>query len=173
MRYFTPVLFATAIVLSNAPTKSVLGDQLVKIVADDGEAGEHFGYSCAMSGNTIIVGAHLDDDNGSFTGSAYLFDATTGKQITKLLPTNGVEHAHFGWSVDISGNTAIIGAVFDGENGAFAGAAYIFDTTTGKQIEKLLPDDGVFSDHFGWSVGVSGNIAVVGAPFENDNGPEL
>lgn len=172
MRLLTPILFAASIVLSTVPTQAVLVDQLVKILPDDGEAGEHFGYSCAISGNIVIVGAHLDDDNGWNSGSAYLFDATTGQQITKLLATNGVESAHFGWSVDISGNTAIIGAVFDGYNGAFAGAAYLFDTNTGKQRAKLLPSDGVFSDYFGWSVGVSGAFAIIGAPFENGNGAE-
>ena len=174
MRHLTPVLFAAStVVLSTPPAQADLGDQLAKILADDGAAGEHFGYSSAMSGSTAIVGAHLDEDNGLNSGSAYLFDSTTGRQIAKLLANDGVAGDHFGWSVAIIGRTVIVGAVFDGDGGNFfAGSAYLFDTITGQQIAKLLPKDGVFNDYFGWSVGVSGNIAIVGAPFENDNGAE-
>ncbi len=64
-------------VLSTAPAQADLGDQLFKLLADDGAAQDYFGFSVAISGPTTIVGARKDDDNGTDSGSAYLFDAST------------------------------------------------------------------------------------------------
>ncbi|MCZ6612369.1 MAG: FG-GAP repeat protein [Planctomycetota bacterium] len=75
MRHLMPLLAAAASVLSTAPAYADLGDQLFKLLADDGAAGDVFGHSVAISGATAIVGAQDDDDNGTQSGSAYLFDA--------------------------------------------------------------------------------------------------
>ncbi|MCH8165487.1 MAG: FG-GAP repeat protein [Planctomycetes bacterium] len=170
MRYLMPLLAAAASVLSTAPAYADLGDQLAKLLPDDGTTGDYFGYSVAISGTTAIVGAYLNDDNGTDSGSAYLFDTTTGQQITKLLPDDGTTGDYFGYSVAISGTTAIVGARFDDDNGGSSGSAYLFDTTTGKQIAKLLPNDGALNDLFGESVAISGATAIVGAWHDNDNG---
>ncbi len=58
----------------------------VKLLPSDGEAGDQFGWSIAISDGVVAVGAQSDDDNGSNSGSVYLFDAATGVQIDKLLP---------------------------------------------------------------------------------------
>ena len=63
-------------------------------------------------------------------------------QTHKLLAPDGATEDQFGWSVAISGSTAIVGARWSDENGANSGCAYAFDTTTGEQIAKFLPDDG-------------------------------
>ncbi len=118
-----------------------LGDQLFKLLANDGAADDQFGLSVAISGATAIVGARWHDDNGTNSGSAYLFDTTTGRQIAKLLPNDGAAEDHFGLSVAISGATAIAGAPGDDDNGANSGSAYLFDTKTGRQIANLLPND--------------------------------
>ncbi len=146
--------------------------QIAKLLAEDGAADDFFGISVAISGETVIVGAHSDDDNGSASGSAYLFDTTTGRQIAKLLPEDGAEGDVFGRSVAISpdGIGAIVGAPFNQDNGLFSGSAYLFDTTTGRQIAKLLPDDAAEGDSFGSSVAISGATAIVGAPADDDNG---
>ena len=111
-----------------------LGDQLAKLLPNDGAAGDQFGHSVAIGGATAIVGAKWDDDNGGGSGSAYLFDTTTGRQIFKLLPDDGAALDHFGGSVAISGVTAIIGAPLDADNGSLSGSVYLFDTTKGQQI---------------------------------------
>ncbi len=147
-----------------------LGDQLAKLLPDDGAAEDEFSISVAISGNTAIVGSWRDDDNGDFSGSAYLFDTTTGLQIAKLLPNDGAAEDEFGISVAIKGTIAIIGAFFDDDNGSKSGSAYLFDTTTGKQLFKLLPLDGAAIDYFGRSVAISGAIAIVGAPGDDDTG---
>ena len=170
MRRVTLLLAAAASVLSTAAAHADLGDQLAKLLADDGAAFDEFGRSVAISGTTAIVGAYLDDDNRFDSGSAYLFDITTGRQIAKLLADDGAADDNFGFSVAISGATAIVGAPFDDDNGNASGSAYLFDTTTGKQIFKLLPNDGAAFDRFGYTVAISGATAIVGAPLDNDNG---
>ena len=169
-----PLLAAAASVLSTAPAYADLGDQLFKLLPTDGAANDRFGISVAISGATAIVGAYRDDDKGTGndSGSAYLFDTTTGRQLFKLLPDDGAANDRFGFSVAISGATAIVGALQDDDNGSNSGSAYLFDTTTGGQIAKLLPDDGAVGDLFGFSVAISGAIAIVGAYYDNnDNGP--
>ena len=84
--------------------------QEIKLLASDGWAYDYFGGSVAINGTTVIVGARYDDDNGSNSGSAYLFDTTTGTQIAKLLPSDGAADDYFGYSVASCGTTAIVGA---------------------------------------------------------------
>lgn len=146
------------------------GQELFKLLATDGSAGDHAGFSVAISGEVAIVGAKDDNDNGSQSGSAYLFDVTTGVQIAKLLPTDGEAMNWFGSSVAISGTTAIVGAYRDNDNGGDSGSAYLFDVTTGDQIAKLLPSDGAADDRFGRSVAINGTAALVAANGDDDNG---
>ncbi|NOG54069.1 MAG: hypothetical protein HND57_07030 [Planctomycetes bacterium] len=146
------------------------GAQIAKLLPADGRGGDRFGVSVAISGTTAIIGARMDDDNGTDSGSAYLFDTTTGMQITKLLPTDGASGSQFGVSVAISGTIAIVGAHSDEENGSASGSAYLFNTMTGEQIAKLLPTDGAAFDYFGFRVAISGTTAIVAATGDADNG---
>ncbi len=165
-----PLLAAAASVLSTAPAYADLGDQLAKLLPDDGAADDQFGRSVAISGATAIVGANAHDDNGIDSGSAYLFDITTGQQLFKLLANDGAAGDWFGVSVAISGDTAIVGSYRDDDNGDNSGSAYLFDTTTGQQLFKLLPNDGAAFDSFGFRVAISGDTAIVGAGEDDDNG---
>ncbi len=149
---------------------TVTGLQLAKLLPNDGAQTDQFGFSVAISGTSAIVGARLDDDNGTNSGSAYIFDTTTGQQVAKLMPSDGAVEDQFGVSVAISGTTAIVGAVFDDDNGSFSGSAYLFNTTTGLQLAKLQPSDGMALDHFGVSVAISGATAIVGAQLDDDYG---
>jgi len=146
--------------------------ELYKLLPSDGATNDSFGRSISLSGNLALVGAHLDDDNGSDSGSAYLFDVTTGEQLYKLLPSDGRRGAYFGVSVSLAGNLALVGAYRDYNNGSYSGCAYLFDVTTGEQLYKLLPSDGVMSDYFGVSVSLVGNRALIGAYEDDDNGFE-
>jgi hypothetical protein len=134
-----------------------------KLLAEDGASNDAFGISLALTQETIIIGAARDEDNGDFSGSAYLYDTATGQQTAKLLPIDGSENDYFGVSVSIYANTAIVGAFLDIDNHTSSGSAYLFDVTTGKQIRKLLPDDPITDAQFGISVGIYGNTAIVGA----------
>ena len=148
------------------------GQQLAKLLPGDGAAYDYFGECVAISGKTAIVGAWGDDDKGSISGSAYLFDVTTGQQTAKLVPEDGAAYDYFGGAVAINGTTAIVAAWGDSDNGKFSGSAYVFDATTGTQLAKLLPQDGAADDHFGGSVAINGKIAIVGACWDDDNGEQ-
>ncbi|MCH8807590.1 MAG: FG-GAP repeat protein [Planctomycetes bacterium] len=127
MRRFTPLLVTAAIVLSTGAAYADLGDQLFKLLPNDGAAQDWFGFSVAISGTMVIVSAPADDDNGPDSGSAYLFTTASGRQIAKLLPNDGAAGDLFGFSAAISGSTAIVGAFEDDDNGRSSGSAYLFD----------------------------------------------
>ncbi len=146
------------------------GQQLFKLLPDDGAAGQGFGKSVSVSETIAVIGASRDNDNGGNSGSAYLFDVTTGLQLFKLLPDDGAATNFFGGSVAVNGMRAIVGATGASDNGFFSGAAYVFDVTTGLQLLKLLASDGASLDTFGSSVALSGTIAVIGAASDDDSG---
>ncbi len=146
------------------------GQQIHILVSEDHTDFDSFGHRVAINGNLAIAGASGDDDNGDFSGSAYLFDVTTGEQIHKLLPDDGAADDNFGLNVDIGNEIAIVGTDKTEDNGLFSGSAYLFDLITGQQIHKLLPADNAYGDHFGYTVGVYANLAIVGAHGDDDNG---
>lgn len=150
--------------------------EMQKLIASDGESFENFGHSVFLSGDTAIIGASGDDDNGASSGSAYIFirNDTTWVQQAKLLASDGTSYDTFGRSVSLSGNTAIIGAHADDDNGAESGSAYVFTRTgtTWTQQQKLLATDGATEDWFGYSVAIDGNTAVIGAIKDDDNGAQ-
>jgi len=143
------------------------GAQIGRLTADDGSPGDYFGIAVGISGTTAIVGANGDDD----VGSAYLFDTTTGAQITKLSPSDGAIGDSFGRAVAIDGAIAVVGALNDDDNGFESGSVYLFDSATGAQLDKLLPDYGEPDDRFGCAVAIDGSTLVVGALGDDDNGP--
>ena len=110
LRRLMPLLAAAALVLSAATAQADLGDQLFKLLPNDGTAEDWFGNSVAISGTTVIVGAPHDDDNDNKSGAAYLFNTTTGQQIAKLRPKDGAAGDQFRFVVESSGTTAVVGA---------------------------------------------------------------
>lgn len=151
---------------------TVTGNQLHQLTASDGATGDQFGYSVAASGTTALVGANLDDDSGTSSGSAYLFDTVTGNQLFKLTAADGASNDRFGWSVAVSGTTALVGANFDDDMGTNSGSAYLFDTLTGDLLFKLTAADGEAGDQFGYSVAISGTTALIGAALDDDMGTD-
>ncbi|WP_432798337.1 FG-GAP repeat protein [Poriferisphaera sp. WC338] len=148
------------------------GQQVSKLNALDADEGDYFGRSVGISGGIAIVGAIENDDHGTRSGSAYLFNATTGEQFHKLTADDAAEDDRFGHAVAISGNTAIVGAQGNDDDGSFSGSAYLFDVTTGEQLFKLTADDAASGDGFGISVAISGDIAIVGAWHDDDHGQD-
>ncbi len=147
-----------------------IGEQIVKLLPDDGAAEDLFGQSIAIDNGVVAVGAPWDDDNGLYSGSAYLFDASTGAQIVKLVPSDGAEWDTFGSSIAIDNGVVAVGASGGGDNGSRSGSAYLFDASSGVQIAKLLPSDGAEGDQFGISIAIDNGIVVVGARKDDDNG---
>ncbi len=145
------------------------GVQLHKLLAADGEGGESFAY-VAIDDGIVAVGAPNDNDNGASSGSAYLFDASTGVQLFKLLPNYGATNDRFGSSIAIDNGIVVVGAKYDDPYGQDSGSAYIFDATTGAQTYQLT-NHGLMFDEFGFSVGISNGIVAVGARREDAWGP--
>jgi len=147
-----------------------------KLIASDGARNDRFGNSVSISGDTVIVGAFLDDDACPSdelcnSGSAYIFTRTGGvwSEQAKLIASDAAAGDGFGRSVSISGDTVIVGALSD-DNGFNSGSAYIFTRTGGVWSEqiKLIASDSTIGDVFGWSVSISGDTAIVGVPGDND-----
>jgi len=145
-----------------------------KLTAGDGAAYDYFGRAVSISGDYVIVGAYLDDNNGTNSGSAYIFkrEGSSWIQQVKLTAEDGAAYDYFGYAVSISGDYAIVGAYGDDDKGGSSGSAYIFkrEGSSWTQQEKLTADDGAASDYFGWSVSISGDYAIVGAYLDDDNG---
>ena len=145
-----------------------------KLLPSDGAADDHFGQSVSIDGDYAVVGAYWHDDNGTNSGSAYVFirSGTSWTQEAKLLPIGGAAEDFFGTSVSISGDYIVVGAELNDDNGSNSGSAYVFKRsgTSWAQQDKLLPSDGAMDDNFGQSVSISGDYAVVGASSNNDNG---
>lgn len=147
----------------------------VKLTASDAAAGDWFGHSVSQSGTTALVGARTDDVGAnSNSGSAYLFRdldlaGATKTEDVKLTASDAAADDQFGQSVSLSGNTALIGAIGDNDNGS----AYVFRNldaagSTKTQDLKLTASDGAVGDQFGFSVSQSGSTALVGARFDDD-----
>ncbi len=142
--------------------------------ADGAEEFDQFGVAVSVSGDTVVVGMPLDDDNGRSSGSAYVYTRSDGawSQQAKLLPDDGGEEEIFGNSVSICGDTVVVGSRGDADNGIRSGSAFVF-TRSGDvwtQQAKLLPADGQPEEMFGSSVSVDHDTAVVGAQRDDDNG---
>lgn len=144
--------------------------QQAELTASDGGAYNYFGRSVALSGSTIVVGAPGYPTVGSNVaqGAAYVFtqSGTNWSQQAKLTASDGVAYDEFGFSVAISGSTALLGAPCHPALGPCGpGAAYVFTQsgTSWSQQAELTASDGVPQDEFGWSVALDANTAVVGA----------
>jgi ELWxxDGT repeat protein len=98
-----------------------------KLTASDGADGDWFGWSLSISGDTALVGASRDDDQGSDSGSAYVFvrDGTSWSQQAKLTASDSAADDFFGRAVSISGDTALVGAYADDDQGTSSGSAYV------------------------------------------------
>jgi len=156
---------------------------LIKILNSDNEdTGDQFGWSVAISGDYIAVGAFVDD--GSIdaiidAGEVYVFKKDQGGVdnwgLIKILNSDNEDTAdQFGYSVAISGDYIVVGAYGDdGSTDAIssAGEAYVFYKDQGGTdnwglIKTLNSSNEDANDYFGWSVAISGNYIVVGAPFD-------
>ena len=152
--------------------------ETAKLTASDGAAGERFGYSVSISGDTMVIGAYVDDDNGSGSGSAYVFErdgAGTWSETAKLTASDGAVGDRFGRSVSISGETVVVGADYDDDNGSDSGSAYVFERDAKgawPETAQLTASDAAVGDRFGRSVSISGETVVVGADYDDDNGSD-
>ena len=102
-----------------------------KLTASDGNIGDWFGYSVAVEGDRVVVGAPHDGQGiEPDAGSAYVFvrSGTSWIEQQKLTASDKEAHAWLGYSVAVSGDRAVVGAAFDDHRTTTdAGSAYVFD----------------------------------------------
>jgi len=127
--------------------------EVATLLASDGAEQDRLGISVSISGDTAVIGAYWDDDNGDDSGSAYVFIRNDGvwTQQAKLLPDDGERLDEFGASVSLSGDTVVIGARLDDDNDNASGSAYVFTRNEGvwTQQAKLLPGEGAAGSEVG------------------------
>jgi hypothetical protein len=160
--------------------------QTAELTAFDGAAHNDFGYSVAIDGNTVVVGAIEATIGGnSSQGAAYVFvEPSSGwagnlTQTAKLTASDGAANNYFGDSVAIDGNTVVVGAYWATVDGnSKQGAAYVFtEPSSGvwantTETAKLTASNGAAGDLFGKSVAVDSatDTVVVGALDATVNG---
>jgi hypothetical protein len=170
--------------------------QQAYLKASNTGAGDCFGISVAVSGDTVVIGAQAEagsgtgvnaasDDLAEYAGAAYVFvrSGTTWSQQAYLKASNTGAWDEFGRSVSVSGNTIVAGALWEdgsgtgvnpisNENATDAGAAYVFvrSGTTWSQQAYLKASNTQGGDALGYSVAVSGDTVVVGSHGEDGSG---
>ncbi len=146
-------------------------DTMLTIPNPNPQSGDGFGYSVAVLGSNILVGAPFDNPGGiADAGAAYLFDGTTGALIWTCTKPSPAIFDFFGHSVATIGSDAIVGAPLDNAGASDSGAVYTCDGTTGAIVLTIPnPDPGV-GDQFGFSVTSVANKIVGGAPYDDEWG---
>ncbi|KAA3606541.1 MAG: T9SS C-terminal target domain-containing protein [Calditrichaeota bacterium] len=173
MKNFTKTLIPT-LALSFGIFTNCFAEYEERIVAADAGADDEFGTSVSIDGDYAIVGADQNDDNGSNSGSAYIFvrSGTSWTQQAKLTANDASTLDNFGTSVSISGDYAVVGANQNYDGVSNSGSAYIFvrSGTSWTQQAKLTNNDGTTLDNFGISVSINGDYAIIGDDQNDDNG---
>ena len=126
-----------------------------------------FGYSVAIAGDGVVVGAIRADEGAPDSGGAYLFSASSGELLATLTDPTPGDLDVFGAAVAAGNDVVVVGAYWDDASGNDAGAAYVFENGSDRLLHSLPnPTLGSFN-YFGYAVAVEANLLVVGAPFED------
>jgi hypothetical protein len=123
--------------------------------------------SIATNGTLIAVGVPKDDTKAADAGAVYIFNKATGAQVRKIYAPAGEENADdaFGFSVAVGGNILAVGVPFEETLGlSNRGAVYLYNLSTGAMLQKITDILGQAGDEFGYSVAISGELLVIGAP---------
>jgi hypothetical protein len=155
--------------------------QSAELLASDGSPGDSLGASVAVSGNTIVAGTPFHTVGGnSQQGAVYVFTEPSGgwstaTETAELTASDGTQNDNLGWSVAVSGDTIVAGAIqYDGGEPR-QGAVYVFAEPAGgwtnaTQTAELTAPDAAPNDNLGWSVAVNGPTVSAGAPAHTVDG---
>ena len=165
---------AACLLLTLFPVISEAGEISYSPVSED----YYFGASVAVSDEYAVVGAYGYNQSA---GAAYVYRRLSAEAWSQpqmiTLGEDAVYTDKFGASVAVWGADAIIGAPYrDGNTSSTAniGAAYLFEREIAGWTQKgeFLASDAATSDFFGTSVDICGDYAIIGAPYDDDKGPE-
>lgn len=140
----------------------------------------YFGFSLAVQGDLILVGAPKDDEGAVWAGAIYVFQKDEGGsnnwgEVKKIIAFDADEKDNFGESISISGDMLLIGASGEFSGGSEPGSAYLYQRDLGGSdnwgvLKKLVGKDVLPSDNFGVSLCINFDAAIIGASRENDGG---
>jgi hypothetical protein len=147
-----------------------LWTQTQMLTASDFGAEAQFGNAVAVSGDTALIGAYNSTiDENSYQGAAYVFtrSGTTWTETQKLVADDGIGGDDFGNAVALDGNRALVAAEYGSGIAAQSGTVYAFENASGvwNQTVKIIADDGVFFDTFGYAIALAGDTALITAPY--------
>ncbi|MCA9759798.1 MAG: hypothetical protein KDA27_28635, partial [Candidatus Eisenbacteria bacterium] len=152
------------------PTNPV---EIAQFVAEDAQVGDQGGGAVDLEGTVGSVAVPATDDFGSASGSVYLFDATNGQQLAKIIADDSDAGDLFGSSIAQQGDQLLIGAQGDSDLGSHRGSAYFYDISdpmNPQELAKVNASDGEDDDSFGYGIAMDGSIALVGAPRDDQDG---
>lgn len=154
--------------------------EVAELAADDAAADIRFGYSVAVNGDLIAVGAQRGDGAEAQSGALYLFARDEGGadnwgQVTKITHPDGKSGDRFGESVATDGDLILVGAPRGDAATTDEGAAYLYGRDEGGadnwgMVAELTADDGESGDLFADEVAINGSVAVAGQIFDDDGG---
>jgi hypothetical protein len=148
--------------------------EIAKLAAEDAKLYDGFGCAVAISGQTAVVGSlHVRNPAHEYR-AAYVFQPNPAghwRQVAKLAPADPAGSPMIVRSLALSGETLIVGACRASGAQRYAGAAYVFQCDgpgSWRQVAKLTSPDAEAMDQFGWSVSLSGDVAIIGAPWRDN-----
>lgn len=148
---------------------------LVKVIfAPDGDLTDMLGNAVALDGDQIIAGAWWDEERGTRSGSAYIFENTVGlgwELAAKLVAFDGMPEATFGRTVAIQGDYAVVGSPLHSEGAPATGAAYAYwrdEAGVWSEGTKIVPSDLADADRFGLSLDMDGRTVAIGSPWADE-----
>jgi hypothetical protein len=148
--------------------------QQARLATSDPAANDFFGWSCALSGDHLLIAAPFKSGAAVDSGAAYMFrrNGVAWFQEAKLTAPDAAAYDFFAWSVGLAGHRAVLGSFYDDDAGSSSGSAYVFKHEGDNWVQevKLTASDAGTGDQFGQSVAISGNEVIVGSPYDNDGG---
>ena len=158
----------------NETNGSITANGLILPNTEANNMANAFGFSLAIDGNLLAVGAKDAYESGvAQAGAVYLFElnSSNSTQVARITASDGSNSDHFGYDVEVSGNLIVAGAGYDDPAGkSNAGSAYVFRRESNGSITelgKLLHEDPQSGDCLGWQVAISGNMVAVGAELDD------
>jgi hypothetical protein len=139
------------------------GQRIAQLTSPTDEEVTGFGTALSSHGDVLAVAAPWGRP-----GRVYVYDLTSRKLVHTLVSPNGPDDL-FGVSIDLSGNTLVVGARGSDRKGFVSGAAYVFDAKTGDLVSQLIPEDLTPTDGYGFVVAASSEWILVGAPIRGDS----
>ncbi len=167
MRRVLSLFVSLLVALTGSSAVTAQPEQI--LLPTDLNVGEGFGRDVAIDGDIAVIGVVNDNDGGVAAGAAYVFRLIGGiwEQEAKLIATDARPVAKFGRSVAVSGGRLLIGAAEDDRDGAFSGAAYLYeyDSLSGQwaEVKRFTPSDIQPGDFFGGGVAIDGDLIAIGS----------